>query len=88
MHGHVNKRVKMHRKPTGGTNKNDKHKIAQSGKGKGVRGATGHHEDASQAVTSKQGLMSVGCNQTRSSLRREQSMAKPRTREANIEHKT
>ena len=31
----------MHRKPTGGTNKNDKHKIAQSGEGKGVRGATG-----------------------------------------------
>ena len=41
MHGHISKHVKIHRKPTGGTNKHDKHNIAQSGKGKGTRGATG-----------------------------------------------
>ena len=40
MHGHVSKHVKLHRKPTGGTNKYGKHNIAQSGKGKGMRGAT------------------------------------------------
>ena len=30
----------MHRKPMGGTNKYGKHNIAQSGKVKGMRGAT------------------------------------------------
>ena len=33
MHEHVNKRVKMQRKPASGTNKHGKHIIAQSGKG-------------------------------------------------------
>ena len=42
MHEHVSKRVKMHRKPMGGTNKHGKHNIAQSGKGKGTRGTTQH----------------------------------------------
>ena len=45
--------------------------------------------DASQMVTFEQGLMGVGCNHTRSSLRRVLSMAKPRTREActSIKHR-
>ena len=33
MHGYVSKHVKMHRRPTGGTNKHGKHVIAQSRKG-------------------------------------------------------
>ena len=41
MHGHVSKRVKMHIKPMGGTNKHGKHIIARSGKGKGMHVATG-----------------------------------------------
>ena len=44
MHGHVNKHVKMNRKPTGGMNKHGKHSIAQSRKGKGTHGATQHLE--------------------------------------------
>ena len=44
MHGHVSKRVKMHRKSTGGTNKHGKHNIAHSEKGKGTHGATWHPE--------------------------------------------
>ena len=44
MHEHVSKRVKMHRKPMGGTNKHGKHNIAWSGKGKGMHGATRHLE--------------------------------------------
>ena len=40
MHGHVRKRVKMHRKPTSGANKHGKHNIEQSGRGKGIRGTT------------------------------------------------
>ena len=46
--------------------------------------------DASQMVTSKQGLMGVRCNQTRSSPWKVSSMAKPRTREAStsIKHKS
>ena len=45
--------------------------------------------DASQMVTSKQGLMGVRCNQTRSGPRRASSMSKPRTRETNtsIKHR-
>jgi len=34
----------MHRKPTDGVNKHGKHNIAQSGKGKGMHGATRHLE--------------------------------------------
>ena len=41
MHEHVNKRVKMQRKPTGGTNKHGKHIIAWNGKRKGMHEATG-----------------------------------------------
>ena len=46
--------------------------------------------DASQMVTSKQGLVGVGCNQTISSPRRALSMAKPRTRKAStsIKHRS
>ena len=42
MHEHVSKRVKMHRKLMGGTNKHGKHSIARSIKGKGTHGATRH----------------------------------------------
>ena len=41
MHGHVSKHVKMHIKPMGGTNKHGKHIITRSGKGEGMRNATG-----------------------------------------------
>ena len=40
----MHKHVKMHRKPTGGTNKHDKHSNAWSGKGKGTHKATWHQE--------------------------------------------
>ena len=43
-----------------------------------------HNGDASQMVTSKQGLMGVGCNHATKNSLRASSMAKPRTREANI----
>ena len=39
--------------------------------------------DASEMVTSKQGLMGVKCNQTISSPQKASSMARLRTREAN-----
>ena len=42
MHEHVSKRVKMHRKPKGGTNKHGKHNIARREKGKGMHGVTQH----------------------------------------------
>ena len=41
MQGHVSKRVKMHIKPTGGTNKHGKHIIIQSRKGEGMHKAIG-----------------------------------------------
>ena len=41
MHKHISKRIGMHRKPTGGTNKHSKHIIAKSRKGKGMHEATG-----------------------------------------------
>ena len=44
MHGHVSKNVKMHRKPTGGTNKHGKHSIMRSGNGKGTHVATQYPE--------------------------------------------
>ena len=89
MHGHVSKCVKMHRKPTGGTNENGKHIIAWSGKGERYERSNRHHGDASQMVTSKQGLIGVRSNHTTTNLRRASSMAKLRTREANtgIKHK-
>ena len=78
MNKHVNKRVKMRRKPTGGTNKHGKYIITRSGKGKGAHGATRH------------GLLGVGCNHTTIYLLRASSVAKPRIREANtsINHKS
>ena len=42
MHGHVSKRVKMHIKSTGGTNKHGKHIITRNGKGKGAHEVTRH----------------------------------------------
>ena len=87
MHEHVSKRVRMHRKPTSGTNKHGKHIIAQSSKGERYARSNRHHGDASQMVTSKQGLMGVGCNHTTTNPLRVSSMAKPRTREANMEDK-
>ena len=45
MDGHLSKHVKMHKKPTSGTNKHGKHRIVQSKKkkkkGKGMHEATG-----------------------------------------------
>ena len=57
MHGHISKHVKMHKRPTGGTSKHGKHNIAQSGKGERGARSNWHHGDASQMVTSEQGLM-------------------------------
>ena len=39
-------------------------------------------------VTSKQGLIGVGCNHTTTNPLRASSVTKPRTREANMEDKT
>ena len=71
MHGHVSKHVKMHKKPMGGTNKDGKHNITQSRKGKGTHRATWHLEMPPKRL----------------SPRKVPNMAKPRTRKANIEHK-
>ena len=87
MHEHVSKHVRMHRKPMSGTNKHGKHIIAQSGKGERYARSNQYHSDASQMVTSKQGLMGVGCNHTTTNPLRVSSMAKPKTREANMEDK-
>ena len=83
MHGHVSKRVKMHRKPTGGANKHGKHIIEWNRKGEMYAQSNWHHGDASQMVTSKQGLMGVRCNHTTINPLRASSVVKPRTREAN-----
>ena len=90
MHEHVSKHVKMHRKPMGGTNKHGKHIIARSGKGERYARSNWHHGDASQMVTSKQGLMGIECNHTTTNLLRALSVAKPRTREAitSIKHRS
>ena len=59
--------------------------IASHGKEKeGYARSNQHNGDASQMVTSKQGLMGVGCNHTTINPLRVSSMGKPRTREANI----
>ena len=87
MHGHVSKRVKMQRKPTGVTNKYSKHIIAQSRKGERYAQSNQHHGDASQVVTSKQGLMDVGCNHTTTNSLRVLSVPKPRTRKASTSTK-
>ena len=90
MHGHISKRVKMHRKPTDSTNKHGKHDIAWSGKGERYACSNRHHGDASQMVTSKQGLIGIRCNFIATNLLRASSVAKPRTREANtsIKHRS
>ena len=90
MHEHVSKRAKMHRKPTAGTNKHGKHDIAWSGKGERYACSNRHHGDASQMVTSKQGLTGIRCNFIAINLLRASSMAKPRTKEANtsIKHRS
>ena len=67
----------------GGTNKHGKHDIAWSGKGERYARSNRHHGDASQMVTSKQGLMVVRYNHTTTNPLRASSVAKPRTREAN-----
>ena len=87
MHGHISKRVKMHRKPTGGTNKYGKHIITLSGKGEMYARSNRHHGDASQMVTSKQSLIGIGCNHTTTNPLKVLSVAKPRTREASTEDK-
>ena len=53
MHKHVSKRVKMHQKPTCGTNKHGKHINAWSGKGKRYAWSNRHLGNASRMVTSK-----------------------------------
>ena len=90
MHEHVSKRVKMHRKPMGGTNKHGKHTIAWSRKGETCARSNRYHGDAFQVVTSKQDLMGIGCNHTTTNPLRASSVAKPRTKEANtsIKHKS
>ena len=87
MHGHVNKCVKMHTKPTGGTNKHGMHIIARSGKGNGMHEAASIMAMHPQMVTSKQGLMGIGCNHTTRNPLRVSNMVKPRTREANTSMK-
>ena len=57
-HGHVSKHVKMHRKPTNGTNKYGKHIIAWSEKEERYGQSNPASGDASQVVTSKQGVKS------------------------------
>ena len=89
MHGHMSKRVKINRKPTGGTNKHGEQSIARSEKREGYAWSDWHHGDASQMVTSEQGLMGVGCYHTTTNPLRASSVAKPRTKEAStsIKHK-
>ena len=53
MRVHVRKRIKMHIKPTGGTNKYGKHNIARSGKRERYARSNRQQGDASQMVTSK-----------------------------------
>ena len=85
MHGHVSKRVKMHIKPTGSTNKHhSKHIVTRREKRERYARSNWHHGNASQVVTSKQGLMGVRCNHTTTRPLRASSVAKPRNREANI----
>ena len=87
MHGHVSKRVKMHRKPTGGTNKQGEHIIARIRKGERFARSNRHHGNASQVVTSKLGLMGIRYNYANTNLLRASSVAKPRTRNAIMEDK-
>ena len=90
MHGNVSKRVKTHIKPTGGTDKHGKHIITQSEKGEGMQDATDIIAMHPKMVTTKQGLMGVGCNHPTINPLRVSSVAKPRTRETNtsINHRS
>ena len=90
MHGHVSKHVKMQVKPTGGTSRHGKHIIAQSRKGERYARSNRHHGDASQVVTSKQGLMGIEHNYTTTDTLRVSNVAKPRTKEAStsIKHRS
>ena len=67
----------------GGTTKHGKRIIARKGKGERYARSNWHHGDASQVVTSKQGLMGVGHNHITTNPLKVLSMAKPKTREAN-----
>ena len=87
MHGHVSKRVKMHRKRTGNANKHGKHVNTWSGKEERYARCNPASRDTSQMVTSTQGLMEVRCNRTTTNLQRASNVAKPRTRKANMENK-
>ena len=89
MYGHVTKHVKMHIKPMGGTNKRGKKMSYGAEKGINVHETTGIMAMHPKRATFEQGLMGVGCNQTRSSSRRAPNMARPGTREANtsIKHR-
>ena len=87
MRVHVRKRIKMHIKPTGGTNKYGKHNIARIRKGERFARSNRHHGNASQVVTSKLGLMGIGYNYANTNLLRASSVAKPRTRKAIMEDK-
>ena len=92
MYGHVSKHVKMHKKPTGGTNKHGKHITRRSGKKK----KEGHAwsdlvpGDTFQMVTLKQGHMGVKRNHTTTDTLRVSNAAKPRTKEAStsIKHRS
>ena len=75
MHEHVSKRVRMHRKPMSGINKHGKHIIIHSRKGERYARSNWYHGDASQMVTSKQGLMGIGCNHTTTNLLKVSSVA-------------
>ena len=90
MHGRVSKRVKMHRKLMGGTNKHGKHSIARGRKGERYAQSNQHHGNASQVVASKQGLMGVKCNHTTTNPLRVSSVAKSTTKDANtsIKHRS
>ena len=77
----------MHIKPTGGTNKHGKHIIAWSVKGERYARSNWHHCDASQMVTSRQGLVVVRCNHTTTNSLRASSVVKPRSKKANMEIK-
>ena len=86
MHGHVSKHDKMHRNPMGGTNKHGKHIITRREKGKGMDEATSIMVMHPKWLQPK-GLTGVECNHTTTNPLRASSVAKPRTREANIEDK-
>ena len=85
MHEHISKHVKMHRKPTCGTNKHGKNIVAWSGKEERYARSNWHHGNASQVVTPKQGLMGVRYNHTTTNLLRcqaWQSLEQERLRQA------